>query len=167
MDETKAGCKIIILGCAGSGKSTLAKKLQMRTGLPLVHLDNVWWKPDGTHIGREEFDNKLQSLLQGDEWIIDGDYSRTYERRFLACDTVVFLDYSEEDCMRGICERVGKARDDIPWVGHSLDPELADQVRRYRNENRPKVYALMEKYPDKRVFVFRSKDEAQDWLSGL
>lgn len=28
-----------------------------------------------------------------DSWIIDGDYSRTYENRISACDTVFFLNY--------------------------------------------------------------------------
>ena len=120
--------KIIILGCSGSGKSTLAFQLQEITGLPLIHLDNVWWKPDRTHISRDEFDRKLAAILAGESWIIDGDYSRTYEPRFQACDTVIFLDFSEEDCMKGITERVGKARPDIPWTEQALDPELVEQV---------------------------------------
>ncbi len=32
-----------------------------------------------------------------DSWIIDGDYSRTYENRISACDTVFFLDYVGTD----------------------------------------------------------------------
>lgn len=42
--------KIIILGCVGSGKSMFSKGLDERTGLPLFHLDNIWWKADCTHI---------------------------------------------------------------------------------------------------------------------
>ena len=37
--------KILVLGCSGSGKSTFAVKLHNATGLPLFHLDNVWWRP--------------------------------------------------------------------------------------------------------------------------
>ena len=36
------GDRILILGCPGSGKSTLARALAARTGLPLVHLDNIY-----------------------------------------------------------------------------------------------------------------------------
>ena len=53
------GNRIIVLGCSGSGKSTLARELHRLTGLPLIHLDNVWWKEDRTHISREEFDGRL------------------------------------------------------------------------------------------------------------
>ena len=83
--------KIIVLGCSGSGKSTFSRKLHELTGLPLTHLDNVWWKADRTHISRDEFDKALDRILQGKEWIVDGDYSRTYDIRFQACDTVFFL----------------------------------------------------------------------------
>ena len=159
--------KIIILGCSGSGKSTLAFQLQEITGLPLIHLDNVWWKPDRTHISRDEFDRKLAAILAGESWIIDGDYSRTYEPRFQACDTVIFLDFSEEDCMKGITERVGKARPDIPWTEQALDPELVEQVRNHRETARPRVYELIEKYPEKQVIILKDRREAEAWLSAL
>ena len=167
MGNPAVGNRIIILGCSGSGKSRFARSLHRRTGLPLFHLDKVWWKADRTHITREEFDSRLQAIMQGEKWILDGDYSRTYEPRFLSCDTVVFLDYSEEDCMRGITERLGKPRSDIPWVEDRLDPELVALVARYRKENRSKAYALMEKYPDKQTLVFQTRAQARDWLASL
>ena len=161
------GNRIIVLGCSGSGKSTLARELHRLTGLPLIHLDNVWWKEDRTHITREEFDGRLQEILKGEKWIIDGDYNRTYEPRFAACDTVVFLDFTEEECMAGITKRVGTVRTDIPWVEQQLDPELVELVRNYRQANRPKVLALAEKYPDRKMLVFTSREQAAEWIAGL
>ncbi|MBQ2062872.1 MAG: adenylate kinase [Oscillospiraceae bacterium] len=167
MNNPTVGNRIIILGCPGSGKSTLANSLHAQTGLPLFHLDSVWWRKDRTHITRDEFDNQLHAIMQGEKWIIEGDFSRTYEPRFLACDTVVFLDYSEAVCMKGIAGRIGKVRDDIPWVENRLDPELVALVRRYRMDNRPKLYALMEKYSDRQVLIFCTRAQADAWLSGL
>ena len=159
--------KLIIIGCSGSGKSTFAKRLHAKTGLPLFHLDNLWWKADRTHISRDEFDEKLAEILAGDSWIIDGDFSRTYEVRFQACDTVVFLDYPEEVCMDGIRERVGKFRTDIPWQEQSLDPELVSLVKNYATENRPVVYQLIKKYQDKQVIIFHSRYEADCWVEEI
>ena len=85
--------------------------------------------------------------------------------RFQACDTVVFLDYPEEVCMDGIRERVGTIRTDIPWQEQSLDPELVSLVKNYATENRPVVYQLIQKYQDKKVIFFRSRDEADRWLT--
>ena len=161
------GLKIIVLGCSGSGKSTFSKRIHDAAGLPLIHLDNVWWKSDRSHISREEFDQKLGEILQEDKWILDGDYSRTYEVRFQSCDTVFFLDYDFEECMNGIKERVGKKRRDIPWTEQELDPELVKQVENYERENRPVVLALIEKYSDKNSFIFKSRVEADAWLSRL
>ena len=161
------GQKIIVLGCSGSGKSTFSKRIHDAAGLPLIHLDNVWWKSDRSHISREEFDQKLGEILQEDKWILDGDYSRTYEVRFQSCDTVFFLDYDFEECMNGIKERVGKKRRDIPWTEQELDPELVKQVENYERENRPVVLALIEKYSDKRVMIFKSRSEADEWLDSI
>ena len=159
--------KIIVLGCSGCGKSTFARKLHAKTGIPLYHLDNVWWNPDRTHVSRDEFDRRLDEILRGDKWIVDGDYSRTYEVRIRACDTVIFLDFGEDECMKGITERVGKPRDDIPWTEQALDPELVALVRRYKTENRPALLDLFKKYPEKRLVVFGSRNEADGWLFDL
>ncbi len=161
------GQKIIILGCPGSGKSTFARALAARTGLPLVHLDNLWWRADGTHIPREEFDRALDGLLRGEQWIMDGDYSRTYEVRVRAADTVIFLDYPEEVCMAGIRARVGQPRPDMPWAETALDPELVTQVQNYARDDRPALLSLLQKYPDKQALIFTSRDQAARWLSDL
>ena len=161
------GNRILVLGCPGSGKSTFARALHERTGLPLICLDNLWWRADGSHISRAEFDLALSELLQGEKWIIDGNYSRTYEVRIRASDTVIFLDYPEDVCMAGIIARVGQARPDMPWTENTLDPELVAQVQNFARDNRPVLLSLLRKYPDKQVLIFTSRDQAARWLSDL
>ena len=167
MKELSIGKKILVLGCPGSGKSTFARQLQEKTGLPLIHLDNVWWRGDGTHISREAFDRALAGLLAGEKWIMDGDYSRTYEVRVRAADTVIFLDYDEETCMAGIMARVGQDRPDMPWTENTVDPELVAMVQNYARDNRPTVYALLDKYPEKQAVVFTDRAQADRWLAEL
>lgn len=164
MKTLSIGHRILILGCPGSGKSTFARALGERTGLPLIHLDNVWWRADGTHISREEFDRALAELLAGEKWIMDGDYSRTYEVRIRASDTVIFLDYPEAVCMAGITARVGQDRPDMPWTEGTLDPELVAQVQSYRRDQRPQVLSLLQRYPDKQSLIFTGREDAARWL---
>ena len=157
--------RIIIIGCPGSGKSTFARRLHDVTGLPIYHLDNLFWKADRTHISRDEFDARLNEYMQGDRWIIDGNYSRTYEMRIAACDTVIVLDYGEEVCMQGITNRVGKVREDMPWIEDELDPELVEMVQQYETQNKPVLQDLFRKYPEKEVITFYNRDEAMKWLA--
>ena len=69
--------RVIVIGSPGAGKSTFARKLKDKTGLPLYYLDRIFHKSDQTTLTREEFDRKLQTILQTDCWIIDGNYQRT------------------------------------------------------------------------------------------
>ena len=157
--------KVLVLGCSGSGKSTFAIKLHEKTKLPLYHLDNIWWKADRTHISRDEFDEKLSELVSRDTWIIDGDYSRTYEKRVAACDTLFFLDYGQKVCMEGIAGRVGQDRTDMPWTEDTLDPELVELVKNYETENKPLLRELFSKYPDKNLITFHTRKEAEKWIT--
>ena len=156
--------KAIIIGPSGSGKSTFSEMLHNATGLPLYHLDNIWWNADITHISRPEFDLKLSDLLYRDSWIIDGDYSRTYEPRIAACDTIFFLDFDINICMEGLTQRLGKHRQDMPWIDYELDQELVARVQKYETENKPVLLSLFEKYPEKRVIIFKTRNEAEDWI---
>ena len=159
--------KIIVIGCMGSGKSTFAEKLHRKTKIPLFHLDNIWWKADRTHISREEFDSELNRIMQGDSWIIDGDYNRTYAARFEKCDTVIFLDYSEKQCMEGIRSRVGKVRADMPWVENELSAELVELVKGYRVQTRPKVLERIAAHRDVECRIFNRREQADAWLRSL
>lgn len=167
MEKPSIGNRIIVLGCPGSGKSTFARALAARTGLPLIHLDSVWWRADGSHISRDEFDRALAELLAGEKWIMDGDYSRTYEVRLRAADTVIFLDYPEDVCMAGIVGRVGEERPDMPWTESALDPELVAMVKNYARDNRPVLLDLLRRYADRQVLVFTDRTRADRWLSEL
>ena len=166
-NELMPGRRIIVLGCPGSGKSTLSRRLHELTGIPLTHLDNVWWKPDRTHIPRDEFDRELAELLRGESWILDGDYSRTYVPRFSACDTAVFLDLDTRECLEGIRQRAGRERSDIPWTEDRTDPGLMREVLEYRDVNRPAILSLFGRYAGIRKIVLGSREEADAWLERL
>jgi len=160
--------KIIIIGSPGAGKSTFARKLRDITGLPLHYLDLIYHKSDRTTIPREEFDAKLEEILSSERWIIDGNYQRTIERRLQACDTVFLLDYPVEQCLEGVQERVGRKREEMPWVEETLDEDFRQFILEFRQTKLPKIYALLEQYKDGRdIVIFHSRAEAEEWLDSL
>lgn len=157
--------KIIVIGCPGSGKSYFSKRLSSILKIPVYHLDNIWWKPDGSHITRAEFDDDLHQIFAADEWILDGDYSRTYQIRMDACDTIVFLDYSKEQCIAGIRQRVSAERTNCPI--NILDEKLLCEVERYETQNRNEILELLELYQEKMIYIFRTREEADAFLDTL
>lgn len=56
--------KIIVIGCPGSGKSTFSQRLNSLLNIPLFHLDMLYHNPDGTHISKEELEEKLDEKFK-------------------------------------------------------------------------------------------------------
>ena len=161
--------KVIVIGCPGSGKSTFARALHNITGLPLYHLDMLNWNADRTTVPKEVFLARLAETIEKDSWIIDGNYGSTMEVRLQACDTVFFLDYPLDVCMDGIMLRRGKERSDMPWIESEddVDEEFVEFIKSYNSESRPTVMELLDKYVDKEIIIFKSRDEAETFLREL
>ena len=158
--------KIIVIGCPGSGKSTVSRALHNKTGIPLYHLDMMYWNADKTTVEKSVFFERLSAVLEKDEWIIDGNYGSTMELRMAVCDTVIFLDYPLDVCFDGIKERRGKPRSDMPWIETEEDSEFIEFIKNYNKQQKPKVLELLKKYGDKNITIFKSREEADAFLNG-
>ena len=159
--------KIIIIGCPGSGKSVFSRALHNKTGIPLYHLDMMFWNADKTTVEKSVFRERLSSVIATDKWIIDGNYGSTMEMRMAECDTVFFLDYPLDICLEGIKERRGKPREDMPWIETEEDKEFTEFIKSYNEQQRPKVMALLEKYSCKNIVIFTDREKADEYLSSL
>lgn len=156
--------RVIIIGCPGSGKSTFARELHRLTGLPLHHLDMMYWNADRTTVPKDVFRTRLANVLESPEWIIDGNYGGTLELRLQHCDTVFFLDLPTDVCINGIEVRKGKPRPDMPWIENGeSDEDFLSFVKEYNKESRPRVLALLRQYADRRIVVFHSHDEIDEF----
>ena len=160
--------RVLVIGCPGAGKSYFSKKLSELTHLPLIHMDNLYWREDKTSVSHEELIEKLLPYLQKDEWIIDGNYHRTLEMRLPYATDVFFLDIPRKECIQGILERVEKPRDDIPWVESKEDAaELIAWTADYGFRTKDEEIALLEKNKHLNVHTFTSRKEINEYLEKL
>ena len=156
--------KVIVIGCPGSGKSTVSRVLHNKTGIPLYHLDMMYWNADKTTVEKSVFLERLSAVFEKDEWIIDGNYGSTMELRLQECDTVIFLDYPVEVCLEGIRQRQGKPRSDMPWTETKEDPEFIQYVKDFHHQSRPQIIEMLGKYPDKNIHIFTNRTQADTFL---
>lgn len=161
--------RIMVIGCPGSGKSTFSRALHEKTGIPLFHLDMMYWMPDRTTVEKAVFRKRLSDTIQKNEWIIDGNYGSTIELRLQACDTVIFLDYPLDVCLHGIMERRGIPRSDMPWVENEdeEDAGFIEFIKNFNSQSRPAIIDLLNRYSNKDIYVFKSRNEADGFLNKI
>lgn len=102
--------KILLIGSGGAGKSTLARRIAERTGLPLIHLDAVYWKPGWVETPSDEWRKLVAEMLQRDAWVMDGNFGGTLDLRLAACDSVIFLDLPPIVCLWRVIRRRARYR---------------------------------------------------------
>ncbi|HEV3421548.1 MAG TPA: hypothetical protein VG075_14655 [Candidatus Acidoferrum sp.] len=139
--------RVLILGRGASGKSTLAKRLGAITGLPIIELDKIFWRPGLIATPREQWVAMQEQLVAGDRWIIEGDLGPydDVEVRLRAADTIIFLDFSLARCAWRAIRRSYQRADFWRWL-------LA-----YRYRSRPILRAAIANHaPNAMLHVFRS-----------
>src|SRR5262245_66425581 len=84
--------RVVVVGTSGAGKTTLARALAVRLGVPHVELDALDHQPGWTPAPTERFRAEVADRLQGDGWVVDGNYARVQDVVWPRADAVVWLD---------------------------------------------------------------------------
>jgi adenylate kinase family enzyme len=148
--------RVVILGRGGSGKSTMAVRLGDITGLPVIALDTLFWRPDLAATPRDRWIEVQQTLTQDERWIMDGDLGPydVVEIRLRVADTILFLDFSLVRCM---------------WRAIRRSPERADfwyWLLTYRRTSRPRLMAAITRHaPSADLHVLRNPDAVERFLA--
>jgi adenylate kinase family enzyme len=97
--------RITVIGCGGSGKTYLANQLGAALGLPVTHLDAIYYDANWNRLPAEEFAELQRELAAAPRWLIEGNYASSLPIRLAATDTVIFLDLPAATCLLGILQR--------------------------------------------------------------
>ena len=117
--------RVVILGPGASGKSTLAVRLGEITGLSVIELDKIFWRPGLVPTPRDQWVKIQQMLVEENGWIMDGDLG---SRMTLSRSGFVLQTHSFSWTSRS-CDALGE------HSGERADFWLS--LLRYRRQSRP------------------------------
>lgn len=164
--------RVLIIGCSGSGKSTLARALGERTGLPVIHLDQEYFGPGWKEPRREVWRERIVRLVARDAWLMDGNYSSTFDLRMPRADTVVFVDMPTWLCLWRVITRTmvhyKKIRaSSAPGCPERFDAHFLHYVRGYNKTRRPGILRSLEaaRGDGKAVYVLSSRRAVKRFLT--
>jgi adenylate kinase family enzyme len=166
---------VVILGPGGAGKSELATSISERTGLPVVHLDVLFWRQGWRPAPREEALGHLAAATARARWILDGNFLEggLTDPRFDRADTVIFLDLSRARCLFRVLKRFvrdrRRRRPDLPeGCFEGFDLEFLRWIWRYPCTDRPRVLRLLARLgPDVEVRHLRSPSDVRRYVARL
>ncbi len=109
--------RVAVVGSPGAGKTTFSLALAGLTGLPVVHLDKLYWKPGWVEPSAYRWRKQVAEVAAAPRWIVDGNYGGTLDLRLARADTVIALDFPASLCLlratRRIAEGYGRVRPDL------------------------------------------------------
>lgn len=163
--------RVIIIGDNGSGKTTFAIKLAQKTGLPLVHLDRLYWQDNWIPTPKSEYDALLQAELEKPCWILDGNMNRTIPLRLSYCDTAFYFDFPTVECLRGAIMRViknyGKSRPDMGGnCPERFDLSFYKAILKFNKQHRRDYHKLLSEAESggKTVVIFKNRRQVEKYL---
>jgi len=165
--------RIIIIGSGGAGKSTLARHLGADLGIPVHHLDQLYWKPGWVESAPQEFAAKQEAILSQPSWVIDGNFGGTMELRLRAAETIIFLDLPTSACLWSATRRYfqyrNRTRPDMTEGNlEKLDWDYLWWILSYRSVRRPAVMARLKKLgAEQQVVVLRSRAAVEEFRKSL
>ncbi|MBO3066068.1 DNA topology modulation protein [Staphylococcus shinii] len=161
--------KIIVIGSSGSGKSTLSRELSHILEIPVYHLDKLFWKPNWVMTTKDEQFKIQNSLLDKNEWIIDGNYTGILEERLLSADTIIFLNLPRRICYYRVFKRLlknfGKTRIDMGKdCKERINLTFLKYIWNYPKYRKPFLLKKFRKLEnEKKIFVLNSKKEIKEF----
>jgi len=99
--------RVNVIGGTGSGKTTFCSRLSASLGTPHIEMDRLFHKPNWCEPKAEEFQRIVAEALQGNEWVLDGNYhSKTHEIKWSRATAIIWLDKSFP---RTVTQSVGRS----------------------------------------------------------
>ena len=165
--------RVLVIGSGGSGKSTVATELADVLGLPLIHLDALYWSSGWVPTPADEWRRRVEELIAHPRWVMDGNYGGTLDLRLARCEMVVFLDLPRVVCLWRVLKRQlrfrGRSRPDMPpGCPERFSWEFITWIWTYPARRRRSVLAKLNALRDSvRVVILSSRRQVREFLAQI
>lgn len=164
--------RIMIIGSPGSGKSTFARKLADISGIPLIHLDKEFWNYGWVETSKEEWVKKQVRLVEGEKWIIDGNYGGTMDLRVEKADTIICFQLNRIVCILSYLKRVitniNKVRPDMPeGCEEKFDFEFMKYIWNFPEASGKRNIEKLMAVKGKKIIVFKNRGEVNRYIKQI
>ncbi|MFZ2538402.1 MAG: DNA topology modulation protein FlaR [Oscillospiraceae bacterium] len=161
--------KIHIIGGSGTGKTYLAKQLSIKYNVARYDLDDLFWDNSANQYGVKmplgKRDEMLKSILEKDDWIIEGVYYSWLKDSFSEADTIIVLDISKRVYTFRIIYRFIKRKLGIEQGKKESVKSLINLLKwtkKFQKDNLPQIYSALGNYINKTIILHR-KNEANNY----
>jgi adenylate kinase family enzyme len=166
------GKRIIVIGSPGSGKSTFSGKLARITGIPLIHLDKEFWNYGWVETPKEEWVRKQENIILDGEWIIDGNYGGTLDRRIEKADTIICFQLNRVICILRYFKRVivnlNKVRPDMPeGCPEHFDFKFMKYIWNFPKTSGRRNIERLQKSRNKHIIIFKKRNDASKYIRSV
>jgi adenylate kinase family enzyme len=120
--------RVNVVGCSGSGKSAVSRRLSEQLSHPYIEMDALFWKKGWTESTDEEFFARLETALDREKWVLDGNYDRTLPIKWSKVTAVIWVDYA---FARTLAQAVRRALRRT-WTGAEIWPDTGNRESFYR-----------------------------------
>ena len=170
--------RVHVIGTSGSGKTTVGRAIADKLGIKHIELDAMHWQPGWTELPNEELIERVSEAIQGEAWVIDGNYRVVRQLLWDRVDTIVWLDVPFIPVFLRMLWRTIRrivTREEL-WnrniegidalIGKDSMPLWVIKTHKMRREEYPPLLARPElSHVD--IKVFKSLREVDAWIESL
>lgn len=163
--------RIMIFGRPGNGKSTFALKLHKKTGLPLYHLDKYFYTKNWVERNYADFLRDQQRFVDQNEWILDGNFTRSLLMRFERATVVIYFNQPRWFCYWRVFKRLFTKDSQIDDRANGCHETIRWSLLKYmwsfekRVEEQIKAFKIV--YPHIKFYEIKNKKECETLLKLL